>query len=221
MNLCSHKIYGNPGNIPLLNLIPRNPGACLDCGCGAGGNARILKSQGWKVTGITASSLEKQLALDFCEQVYIADLEEGIPKTLEDRFDIILMSHVLEHLVKPENLLQDAKRLLSKDGMIAVAIPNVLCYPNRLRFLLGKFDYSDGGIMDKTHLRFYTFKTAAALLQSNGYKLVTVGSDGAIPLWKFRDVLPLCIIEKLNQWGSQWSPGLFGFQALFLARALR
>ncbi|MGA2160111.1 MAG: class I SAM-dependent methyltransferase [Dehalococcoidia bacterium] len=218
MNLCSHKIYRNLGNSPLLNLLPKNPGTCLDCGCGAGDNARILKSQGWKVTGITASSLEKQLASEFCEQVCIADLEDGIPKTMEDIFDIVLMSHVLEHLVKPENLLQDAKRLLSEDGMIAVAIPNVLCYPNRLRFLLGKFDYSEGGSMDKTHLRFYTFKTAAALLQANGYKIVTVCSDGAVPLWKFRDTLPPWIVEKLTQWALQWRPGLFGFQTLLLAK---
>jgi SAM-dependent methyltransferase len=217
-NLCHRKIYQNCGNTQLLNLIPEVPGTCLDCGCGAGNNARLLKSRGWKVTGITVSADEKQLAAEFCEQVYLADLENGIPKTIEGSFDLILMSHVLEHLVYPEKLMRDGKRVLSKEGLIAVAVPNVLCYPNRLRFLLGHFDYTENGVMDKTHLRFYSFKSAAALLESNGYELVVLASDGSIPLWKLRNILPSRMVEMLNRWALRWSPGLFGFQTLLLAK---
>ena len=79
-NLCHRKIYQNSGNTQLLNLIPEVPGTCLDCGCGAGDNARLLKSRGWKVTGITVSADEKHLAAEFCEQVYLADLETGFQR---------------------------------------------------------------------------------------------------------------------------------------------
>jgi 2-polyprenyl-3-methyl-5-hydroxy-6-metoxy-1,4-benzoquinol methylase len=217
-NPCSRRIYQNSGNPPLLKLIPERPGACLDCGCGAGDNARLLKSRGWKVTGITVSADERHLAAEFCEQVYLSDLENGIPRTIEGSFDLILISHVLEHLANPENLIRDCQRVLLPEGMIAVAVPNILFYPNRLRFLLGHFEYTENGVMDKTHLRFYSFKSAAALLESNGFELVVLSADGSIPLWKIRNFLPSRMVERMNRWACRWRPGLFGFQTLILGK---
>jgi len=202
----------------LLGLLPKSGRRLLDCGCGAGDNARILKAQGWSVTGITISPSEQLVASVHCGKVYLADLDQGIPKAIDDYFDCVLMSHILEHLVHPENLLRDAKAVLAPNGMIAVALPNVLVYYNRLRFLFGRFEYTDGGIMDETHVRFYTFATGAKLLEANGYKLVKVQSEGAFPLWKARNILPVRLVKALNHFVVKHWPGIFGWQSLYLAR---
>lgn len=215
---CSEKVYTNSGNVPLLELLPRKKmGRLLDCGCGSGDNARILCSWGWEVTGITISPLERNVARKYCSLVEIADLEHGIPSSVGKNYDVVLMSHILEHLVYPQNLIKDARKVLSPDGMIAVALPNVLMYPNRLRLLKGQFEYTAGGVMDETHVRFYTFKTGAELLRSNGLKVIISHQEGTFPLWKLRNILPKAFVKKLYDMAGAFRPGFFGIQSLYLA----
>ena len=218
---CSQKIYRNAGNISLLNILPKSKGRVLDCGCGAGDNAHILNTQGWAVTGITISPLEQQIASSYCEKVYLADLDHGIPENVGVGFDLVLMSHILEHLIHPERLIEDSKHVLNPNGMIAVALPNVLAYRNRLRFLFGKFEYESGGVMDGTHVRFYTFSTGAELLRSNGYHLILCKADGSLPFGRMHKILPAPLVEAMNHWACHWWPGLFGLQSLYLAEVQR
>ena len=72
-------VYKNPGNVGLLRLLSSPPGRVLDCGCGAGDNARLLSGRGWRVTGVTIDPQEQEAARQFCEAVYLADLENGLP----------------------------------------------------------------------------------------------------------------------------------------------
>jgi 2-polyprenyl-3-methyl-5-hydroxy-6-metoxy-1,4-benzoquinol methylase len=218
MTICTHKMYQNSGNLPLLKLLPmKKGGRVLDCGCGAGDNARILRSLGWRVTGITVSPKELKIASASCEEIYLNDLDQGLPETVGNGYDIVLMAHVLEHLVEPTKFIEDVKRVLAPNGMIAVALPNVLTYPNRIRMLVGKFEYTSGGIMDETHLHFYTFASGADLLRSTGYRIVVAKADGGFPLWKLRNILPASFVNRLNTWVCRKWPGLFGFQSLYLA----
>jgi 2-polyprenyl-3-methyl-5-hydroxy-6-metoxy-1,4-benzoquinol methylase len=213
------KFYQNQGNLALLNLIPPdNSGRALDCGCGAGDNARLLKERHWSVTGITLSQPEQTIALQYCEQVYLADLEQGLPQAAKTKYELVIMSHILEHLVNPAKLLQAVKEVLLPNGLVAVALPNVLAYPQRLKFLRGKFEYEKSGVMDETHVRFYTFATGAKLLQAQGYEIITARGDGAFPLWKLRQLLPTSVVQNLNTWSCQQWPGLFGSQSLYLAK---
>lgn len=213
---CCRLCYENEGNLPLLKLLPKSGGRLLDLGCGAGDNARILKAQGWTVTGITISPSEQRIALKYCDKCYLWDLEGGIPETVGGGYKVVLMSHILEHLIHPEHLLKDAKKVLSPEGVIAVALPNVLSYSNRFRFILGKFEYAAGGIMDHTHVRFYTFTSAKRLLEENGFNVIVKRGDGAFPLWKIRRILPVAFVKWLNRLASETFPGLFGYQSLFL-----
>jgi len=213
------RVYENAGNPPLLQLLPARAGRLLDCGCGAGDNARLLTARGWRVTGITLSRAEQALASNHCERVLIADLEHGLPVEVGGGYDAVLISHMLEHLARPERLLEDARRVLARDdGVLAIALPNVLVYPNRLRLLLGDFEYTDGGLMDDTHLRFYTFASGAELLRDNGWDVVHACADGAFPLWRLRSLVPQSWVSMLDRWACRWRPGLFGFQSLYLAR---
>ena len=74
------RVYDNAGNPALLALAPASPGRALDCGCGAGANARLLRERGWEVTGITLSARERDLASRHCVRVVLADLEQALPE---------------------------------------------------------------------------------------------------------------------------------------------
>jgi SAM-dependent methyltransferase len=216
----AEKVYRNEGNLPLLALLPEGGGRALDCGCGAGDNARILRERGWRVTGITLSEGEQRLASQHCERVFVADLEQPLPDAIGGGYDAVLLSHVLEHLAAPERLLARVKGLLSPRGVLLVALPNVLFYPIRGRALLGSFDYTPDGIMDATHLRFYTFESGLALLRENGFEVVKALADGSFPLWKLRRALPAALARKVDQTACRLRPGLFGRQSLYLSRPL-
>ena len=101
MATCTERVYRNQGNKYLVDFIP--PGKkVLDCGCGAGDNARLLAEQGCSVVGITISPEEGVLAKRYCTSVIVADLEVGLPQAVSEPFDIVIASHVLEHLRRPK-----------------------------------------------------------------------------------------------------------------------
>lgn len=213
-------IYKNDGNPGLLSLLPSLPGRILDCGCGAGDNARILAGLGWRVTGITIDPREQEAARQFCETVHLADLENGLPAFLVGPFEVVLASHVLEHLAAPERLLHDVLHRLGPEGVLAVALPNIAHYRQRLSFLRGRFDYTDSGQLDRTHLRFYTYTTATRLLQDNGYEVMEVSAEGTLPWWKARRLTNLPAMERLDKRAVRRMPNLLGHQILLLARPL-
>ncbi len=212
----NQRTYSNSGNLALLRMITQPPGSLLDCGCGAGDNARILSAAGWRITGITCSPAEAAIASQYCK-VHLKDLENGLPGEIEEKYDLILLSHVLEHLVHPEVLLHDLKRVCSASTTLGVAVPNVVAYPQRIAFLSGHFDYTEMGIMDATHVHFYTQDSAARLLERCGYDVVTSMADGAFPLWRLRRILPAQFVNFVNRIACAVSPGLFGFQCMYLA----
>ena len=141
----------------------------LDIGCGKGFLAALLKRDGNRVVGVDSIPEAPEHAV--LEQYVRADLDadqERIVRGLQARrFDRVLLLDVLEHLVHPEGLLAAARAALKDNGCLVVSLPNVANITVRLMLLLGRFDYADRGIMDRTHLRFFTRKTARQLLEEN------------------------------------------------------
>ena len=218
MNDDSELIYKNEGNIGLLNLLPSSPGRILDCGCGAGDNARILNDRGWCVTGVTIDDKEQEVARKSCEAVYIANLENGIPADVDGMFDAVLASHVLEHLARPERLLHEVRQRLSPGGVLAVALPNIAHYSQRISRLRGQFEYTETGQLDRTHLRFYTHRTAVQLLEENGFDLINAMVEGTLPWWKARWLVSFSVVDRVDKWAVRGRPNLFGHQSLLLAQ---
>ena len=137
-------------------------------------------------------------------------------RALVTSYDVVLLSHVLEHLVSPGPLLADIKAVLKPDGRIAVALPNALLWRNRLAFLSGRFEYTQQGIMDSTHVRFYTQASGRRLLERHGFRVVHSSAFGGVPLAGARRLLPERVIAWLDQTGCRWKPGLFGVQSLYV-----
>jgi len=215
---CCEKMYQNAGNLPLLNMITVAPGTALDIGCGAGDSARHLSERGWRITGITISAAEAEAARRFCERIIVADCDQGLPATVAGPFDLILISHLLEHLRHPDRLLNDCHSRLAVNGLIVVALPNVLHYHQRFQYLLGKFRYADAGILDETHLRFYTFDTAKELMSNSGFTVTTASVEGTLPWWKTRRLVPAGLRRRIDCAACRRWPGLFGHQMMFIAK---
>ena len=214
----SEKVYNAPVNKEVLALVPASAKSVLDIGCGAGTHARALSERGLIVDGITLSEDEKCLAEKWCKRVYLHNCESGLP-VIEYKYDCIICSHVLEHIASPDLLLKGISQYLSAKGVLIVALPNLLNYKNRWHLLRGRFDYQDGGIMDYTHVRWYTFQSARWLLERHNLSILHAAASGAFPLPIIRRLLGLTgQLTWLDKLASHYWPGLFGWQLLFVAQ---
>ena len=136
----------------------------LDVGAADGVLARRLREHGWRVTAIEADPALAAAAAPHCEALIQADLNAGLPE-LAEAFDVIVYGDVLEHLVDPLAVLRGLNRALAPGGAIVLSIPNVAHLWVRLSLLGGRFEYGHRGLLDRTHLRFFTERSLRDLLR--------------------------------------------------------
>lgn len=201
----------------VLSRIPGNTKRLLDIGCGSGWLGREIKQKNdCYVVGITISEEEAALASQRLDRVIRCDLNNFDPSEL-GKFDCIVCSHILEHLYQPQDFLRRLRNNLIPEGVLIVALPNILIWKLRWEFLRGRFRYTDSWLMDKGHLRFFDWQTAHAFLEENGYKIIKSGADGNFPLPVIRRFLPSGISSRIDHAALKYFPGLFGFQFVFTA----
>jgi 2-polyprenyl-3-methyl-5-hydroxy-6-metoxy-1,4-benzoquinol methylase len=198
----------------------------LDIGCGEGLLATELKNNGNRITGI--DELPRAARESVLEQYYSADLDKGIEPVLRalngKRFDCVLLLDVLEHLRQPEKILEECHQVVGPDSDVIISLPNVANITVRLMLLFGRFNYRNQGILDRTHLRFFTLKTARQFIESRGFRIVQ----------QRMTVMPLEIVLGLadDNWlmkaingtlrvFTRIFPRLLGYQSVFVARSLR
>jgi 2-polyprenyl-3-methyl-5-hydroxy-6-metoxy-1,4-benzoquinol methylase len=221
MKISSEKIYSNKGNMEVLSLVPLGKHVILDIGCGAGDNAKQLIEKGNIVDGITISDTEKEAVKNIVRNVWVHNAEQGLPGNMSELYDIVILSHVLEHICYPQKLLSDLKRSLSKDGKIIVALPNIMHYQSRLKLIEGNFDYQEAGVWDYTHFRWYTFKTAKELFKHNGYEIEFADVSGELPFGRItKKIFSRKIQQFLFAVLKGISKGFFGNQILVVARPI-
>jgi SAM-dependent methyltransferase len=217
------RVYTNDGNAPLIALLDRGVRQILDVGCGAGNNAELLKVKypDCEVYGITHSYAEAHITRKVMTGCWVSDIEDDLPADLIGmRFDAIVFSHVLEHVRDPALVLQKFANLLRRGATVIIAVPNVLSWAMRLQFLQGDFEYQSDGVLDDTHLRFFTYLTADRYLLGRcpELKLVSKGVTGSVPQWWMRRyVLPKRWSEAIDSLGCRFWPNLFGSQILIKA----
>lgn len=212
-----HKIYANRGNHEALSYLPLSAKRILDVGCGAGDNARLLADRGCQVTGVTFSEEEASLANRYCERVVVADVERddlGLP---EAGFDAILLSHILEHLREPHELLKRLARLIPIGGTMVIAVPNMAQWRMRWQFAMGDWRRTDTGPLDRTHLRFWSLKTAPEILNSTPFILTkVVAADLKLPLWPLRRLAPT-LSARIDSTVGRWAQNAAAHQVLLVA----
>jgi len=139
----------------------------LDVGAADGFLAELLTRQGWQVTALERDPAQAAKARGRCHEVIVADLDSAAPR-LEGAFDAIVYGDVLEHLSDPLPVLVALNRSLAPGGRVIVSVPNVAHLWVRLSLLLGRWDYGDRGILDRTHLRFFTRRSFLRFLGDAG-----------------------------------------------------
>ena len=138
--------------------------------------SELLTRQGWRVTALERDPAQAERARGRCAEVVVADLDEAA-QALSGPFDAIVYGDVLEHLSDPLAALVALNRALAADGLVIASVPNVAHLWVRLQLLAGRFEYADRGILDRTHLRFFTRRTFVALLVAGGPRGGRAGGD--------------------------------------------
>lgn len=157
----------------------------LDVGCADGYLGKEFKNNGCFVVGIEDVVQKAEIAKKSLDDVVIGDIEEL--KTLpypENFFDVIVFADVLEHLIMPDSVLVSFKKYLKEEGVIIISVPNIARIDIRIKLLLGEFNYTQGGILDKTHLRFFTLDSMRRLLTDSGYVVTRNDSSGYFSMFK-------------------------------------
>ena len=208
-------------NEAVLSIVPSSALRILDIGCGSGALGERLRSVGDRhVTGITYSRQEAQLASRRLSRVICEDLN-GFDFSPLGQFDCVIASHILEHLHSPHDLLERVKCALGPESLVLVALPNVLFWRQRREFLRGRWQYRDGGILDRTHFRFFDRQSSEELLLESGYEILTRIYDGAFPLTGLIRKYIGSFAKRIDRKASCYAPGLFAFQFVYLARRQR
>lgn len=192
----------------------------LDVGAADALVSRRLTERGWRVTGIEGDPALAQAGAPYCERMITANLNREVPE-VQGPFDAILYGDVLEHLIDPLRVLVELNRSLVPDGFVIVSVPNIAHLYIRLLLLLGRFDYIDRGILDNTHLRFFTARSLRVLLDDAGLVVERFSATPA-PLYQ---VLPerwhkrwVAVTHTINAAIARNLPRVLGYQFIVLAR---
>ena len=218
------RVYTDSGNTAVLALVDREAETVLDVGCGSGDTAALLRLRDphKQIDGITASRAEAETAALRLDQCWVADLERSLPSELLEhprQYDVLLCAHVLEHMREPQRVLERLMPCLKPGGRCIIAVPNVMVYRQRWEFLRGRFEYQEHGLMDETHLRFYSYHSAAQLLaRTPELALESSRVTGNAPLWRLRPRLPASVVARIDTLACKLRPNLFGAEILLVCR---
>lgn len=172
--------YRDYWNAPLLDLVRERPRKVLELGCGGGMLGAKLKERypGASVTGIDANPAAARLAAGRLDRVIVSRLEsldleaEGLAG---EQFDHAFAADILEHLVNPWGFLVRLRACLAPRAWVLASIPNVRNLRLIAELLEGHWRYAERGLLDVTHLRFFTFEGVKSLFEETGYSVESVG----------------------------------------------
>jgi O-antigen biosynthesis protein len=189
-DITEEELDSNSSYSKMLELVGESK-RVLDVGCASGYLARLLSARGNRITGLDVNEEAARKAQEHCERVLVADLDTTALTDLlpGETFDVIVFGDVLEHLRNPWLVLDSARQLLAYQGYAVVSIPNIAHGAIRLALLKGRFDYSEFGILDNTHLRFFTRETVDQLFVQSGYRIERIEKT-KLPLFEASNLVP-------------------------------
>ncbi len=196
------------------------PAKVLEIGTATGYLTSEMVKLGCSVTGVEQDPAMAEIARPYCREMIVGDIET-IDLSTVGRFDAIVFGDVLEHLRNPREVLQKVHALLTPGGKVLMSLPNVANIWVRLNLLFGNFNYSRVGILDESHLRFFTLQTMKQLAAESGLDVISINAT-PIPL---PVILPstsrgrsLSFLHLFN-WGlTKLRRTLFGYQFILVCR---
>ena len=194
----------------------------LDLGCGSGAIGRFLarRGDGAVIDGLTLNTEEAALAAPHYRRVEVANLDSADLAALfaGNAYDVIVCADVLEHTRHPQQVLASARRLLADDGRVLISIPNASYCGLIAELMAGEFRYRPEGLLDETHLRFFTRRALLRFLAENGWAADSLETiRRALPESEFRaafDALPASVARHLLA-----QPDALTYQFIVVARA--
>lgn len=212
--------------LEILRSLPPTA-AVLDIGCGSGAIGRALRESGFSALDAIEIDAEARQAVRPIYRRLEASLDPYLAPTSQAasavRYDAILLLDVIEHMAEPEAFLERCLSLLAPGGIFLISVPNITHWSVRLPMLFGHFEYTERGILDRTHLQFFTTERVRRLsTRIPGLELVR--HEGSIAPAEF--VLPRWIsnsswfegIRRIRRFGAEIWPSLFAFQHVALFR---
>ena len=210
----------NPSNAhDFLILLAGTNKKVLELGPASGYLSKILRDVGCQITGIEIDPVLAKQAEQFLDKIIVGDIEElDLDKILgPKRYDVILIGDVLEHLKNPKKVLEKLHGFLNNEGYLVCSIPNIAHGSIRLKLLNGEFRYKPTGLLDETHLHFFTLDSILSMFHSSGYSITELrrvkvdifGGDGA-------DLKPYVIPGELLE-SILMDPESTAFQYVFRA----
>lgn len=187
--------------LDVLPYAPRDVSSVLDVGCAAGGFCESLRrvlAPGARVVGVEAvatAAADARAAGAFDEVI-----DGYFPEALagrDDTFDLVVFLDVLEHMLDPGEALDAAHERLAPGGRVLASIPNIGYAPVVADLVRGRWDYTDTGVLDRTHVRFFTAATMRELFTAHGYAVQTcAGINDVAEVWNSDPLLPRRWVQK-------------------------
>jgi len=176
----SESYYQNPRE-DMLRFIPAGVGKTLEFGCGEGSFSALLKDRfNAETWAVEINDTCAQIAATKLHRVINKDAHASLQDLPNGYFDCIICFDFLEHLADPYTLLTSLKSKLTRDGVIISSIPNIRYYTVFRDYVVhGNWDYRDQGVMDRTHLRFFTYKSIVKMFELLDFELLRI--EGAHP----------------------------------------
>lgn len=173
----------------LIKFIPDNARRILDVGCGTGALGRAIKKKRGndiEVTGVEMNPSVGDKARVNIDKVIIGDVEKIDLPFGKEYFDCVIYGEILEHLIDPWSVLLKHRESLKQNGCIIASIPNIAHY--RIIKMLQKqeWNYQKAGILDRSHLRFFTLKSIRSMFDNEGLEIIKIDHKiGASGIKKF------------------------------------
>jgi SAM-dependent methyltransferase len=163
-------------NADLLRLIPPASAQLIEVGCSSGALAREFKKAhpGCRYLGVDIDPSYASLARRYCDETLTANIEEvgdSFFNAQQDR-DCWIFGDTLEHLKDPWRVLKSIRRVIPDEGCVVACIPNAQHWSLQVKLSIGQFRYEDSGLLDRTHLRWFTRATMNELFAETGFQII-------------------------------------------------
>lgn len=205
----------------LVGMVPQGA-RVLDVGCGDGTLALMLRDhRNATVVGLEPNAERAAVATSRGLAVLQSELGPALAERL-GRFDVVLFADVLEHIPDPTVALRAASHMLLPGGVVLASVPNVAHWTVRLNLLRGRFEYTVVGIMDSTHLRWYTKSSLLRLFDTAGYSVEETRASAGVWIWDYKWRKPWRWLsdtrrDRVIRWMAVKWPTVFGYQHIVKA----